>query len=175
MKVIITGPQCSGKTTIAKDLKTYNLEALIIDEDEEINRRNGGKSPSNWTDWNYKWAVLRPSIQRDILRMDSVIFLTSFFDTDLLRKAKQRGFKVIQLVASSDVLQKRNKDRMTTGIDDATYGWQLNMPYHKELQEKKLVDVQLDTDRPVKELSECILIVARLNSQVLVSRKLPVG
>ncbi len=156
MKIIVTGPQCSGKTTIAENLKKYNINIPVIDEDDEILRRNGGRSPSNWTQWNYKWGVLRPQIQRDIVTMEHVIFFTSFFDLDLLAEAKQKGFMVIQLVAENDILQKRNRDRMAVGVDDATYGWHLNLPYHKELWDKKLIDMRIDTNKPSKELGRSI-------------------
>jgi dephospho-CoA kinase len=166
MKIIITGPQCSGKTTLAKSLEKRNLHIPIIDEDDEILKRNGGKSPGNWTQWDYKWTVLRPEIQQDIVDMEKVIFFTSFFDPLLLMTAKQNGFKILQLVATEEVLGIRNRERMATGVDDAAYGWQINMPYHKELWEKKLVDMRIDTDRSVEELAQLILRIIETRQEL---------
>lgn len=150
------GPQCSGKTTIAKILQEYRLPAPVIDEDDEINRRNGGTNPS---DWNYKWQKLRPEIQRDVIEMEEVIFLTSFFDPMLIPIAKEKGFKLLQLEAGSDALEERNRGRMKQGVDDATYGWSLNLPYHKELKEKGVVDIVVSTERPPHEVSRLILVI----------------
>jgi dephospho-CoA kinase len=161
MKIIVLGPQCSGKTTIANDLKTFHLLTRVIDEDEEISRRNGGKSPSDWTEWTYKWTVLRPSVQKDVLSMADVIFFTSFFDTDLLLQAKRRGFIVIQLTVSDEVFKERNRKRMEEGVDDAAYGWSINLPYHADIRSKGLVDLVLDTNRPMRESSELILLFYR--------------
>jgi gluconate kinase len=163
VKVIILGPQCSGKTTIANVLKTYSLDFPIIDEDEEINRRNGGKSPSNWTDWDYKWQVLRPQIQSDIINMNNIVFFTSYFDMNLLRRAKEKGFKIIQLHTEKSNLEQRNKERMKKGIDDASYGWSLNMPYHEMLQQEGFIDTSISTDRPLQEVCRSILTSIRFS------------
>lgn len=168
-KIIVLGPQCSGKTTIACDLRLFST-IPVIDEDEEINRRNGGKSPSNWTEWARKWTVLRPEVHKDILTMSNVIFFASFFDIEHLLQAKRKGFTVIQLTASDEVLRERNRKRVEDGVDDATYGWNINMPYHAEIRSRGLVDMVLGTDRPVRELSELILItnnIAQLSRHIL--------
>lgn len=167
MKVIIIGPQCSGKTTIAQMLEEYDLRAPIIDEDTEINRRNGGVSPSDWTEWNYKWQKLRPEIQKDIIEMEGVIFFTSFFYPELIPIAKQKGFKLFQLEAKSEVLEERNKQRMKQGVDDAAYGWSINLPYHKELKEKGLVDAVIRTDKSLDEVCRSILTAMRFSFGML--------
>lgn len=161
-KMIIIGPQCSGKTTVAEDLRNFHRGLNVIDEDDEINRRNGGKSPSNWTEWNHKWNVLRPDIHRDILRMDVVIFFTSYFDEKLLLFARLNGFTVVQFVTKEKVLQERNKKRMESGVDDATYGWTMNLPYHEAMRKHGFIDVVIETDCPVKEISASILATAKL-------------
>jgi hypothetical protein len=158
-KLIIVGPQCSGKTAIARKLRQYDLAIPIIEEDDELNRLNGGESPSDWTDWSYKWETLRPRVQKSIIDMESVVFFTSFFDLELLAKAKQEGFKLFQLVTDEEELKKRNTRRMERGVDDATYGWKLNLPYHEELQRNGLIDLAISTDKPVEELAELICII----------------
>lgn len=163
IRIIVLGPQCSGKTTIAQDLRKLGLTCQSIDEDEEINRRNGGKSPSDSSGWEYKWTVLRPAIHKDTLEMDDVIFFTSFFDPALLMKAKQEKFMIIQLTTSEEVLKKRNRKRMQTQkADDATHGWAINMPYHADIRTRGLADIIIDSNSPVRELSELILVACRL-------------
>lgn len=158
MKAIIIGPQCSGKTTIARILQDYPLVAPVIDEDDEIKRRNSGSSSSDKTEWHYKWQKLRPEIQKDILEMDGVIFLTSFFDPQLIPLAKERGFKLFQLEARKEALEERNKERMRRGVDDASYGWALNLPYHQELKKKGLINVVVSTEKPPEEVCRLILV-----------------
>lgn len=162
IKVIITGPQCSGKSTIARMLERCGFNIRVIDEDKEINLRNGGKSPSDWSQWNYKWEVLRPEIQKDILQMDRIIFLTSYFDPELILIAKEKGFKIIQLETPAEILGVRNRDRMEQGIDDAAYGWSINLPYHKEIKEKGLVDVSINSGKHLSEVHREILVAIGL-------------
>lgn len=160
-KIIIIGPQCSGKTTLAALLRRH-VRFTVIDEDDEINRRNGGKSPSDWTDWNYKWTVLRPQIQRDVLRMENIIFLASFFDEKLLLHARLNGFVVVQFVTRSTTLQERNRERMKRGVDDATYGWNINLPYHEVIRKQGLVDVVIETDRNVEEVCQEVIAASQV-------------
>lgn len=161
-RLIILGPQCSGKTTIAQRLNGYASTIPILDEDDELSRLNGGESPSDWTGWNYKWEKLRPRVQKSILEMNTVVFFTSFFDPKLLSFAKQKGFKVLQLVTQMDELQKRNKKRVEDGVDDATYGWKLNMPYHEGLRKSGVVDLFVSTDKPAEEVARLIFIIVRI-------------
>jgi dephospho-CoA kinase len=158
-KAIIVGPQCSGKTALAKKLKSYDLGIPIIDEDDEIIRRNGGIDPS---DWEYKWQVLRPAIQRDILAMGNVIFFTSFFDVHSLLTAKKQGFSIVCLDTSREILEERNKKRIAQGVDDASYGWTLNLPYHNQIRKQGLADLIVCTDVPLEESGQ--LIVQTMNA-----------
>jgi hypothetical protein len=154
-KVIILGPECSGKTTLAKGLK-YKTNIIVLEEDEEMVKVNGGTMSM---DYHHKYGILRPKIHRNIIDQNSpIIFLTSYFEPDLLSAAKRNGFHVIQLSAERGLLEQRHQERkLQEGKPDATAGFEINFPYHTSLRETGIIDKTVDARKSSAEVLEEVL------------------
>ena len=63
-KLIILGPQCSGKTTLTKFLRSENPDLPILEEDELFMELNGGEYPQ---DIEYKEKTIRPKLEEKII------------------------------------------------------------------------------------------------------------
>lgn len=81
----------------------------VLELDEEIVRLNHGVWPK---DDDYKNSVLVFRIAADIKNRENVVFITSYFDPNILREARQNDFKIIQLELNLQKLQKRNIKRI---------------------------------------------------------------
>ena len=147
-KIIILGPQCSGKTTLSRFLKQKDSNLPIIEEDELFTELNGGEYPQNV---EYKEKTLRPQLEEKVRQADSIIFLTSYCNPSLLKELKSRGFKVAQLVLSQEEFQKRNEKRMREdGYADATAWAKEIFDFHDEVKNEKWADISIDASQPIE-------------------------
>jgi hypothetical protein len=151
-KILILGPQCSGKTILAENLRKV-LTIPVLEEDEAMVKENSGTMP---TDYHLKYEVLRPKIAREIVSNSTdIVFLTSYIDPYLLAIAKDNGFKILQLQADKAVLDQRNTKRMAEeGKPDASPGLNINLPYHSSLSENGFVDKAIDAGRPPETIAQ---------------------
>lgn len=153
MSAIVIGTSLSGKTTLVKHLRS-STDALVMEMDEELTRLNGGEYP---TDSERKHTVLAPRVIKDVLDRDSVIFFTNtdYFTISDLKRAKDRGFKIIQLELSLDQLKRRNEYRVKhEGYEDLSQWFDGMLQYQKNIREEGLVDKVVDADQPVEELAK---------------------
>jgi len=154
-KLIILGPQCSGKTTLKKYLQEKDPSLPLIDEDELFMELNGGEYPQ---DIEYKEKTLRPKLENKVRQAENMIFLTSYCNPELLKELKSKGFKVIQLVLEMDEFQRRNDRRMKEqGYADANTWAKEAFSFHKEVRDAGLVDKEIDTTLPIKEIVRQVL------------------
>jgi len=154
-KAIILGPQCSGKTTLAKYFREHHTSLPIVEEDEIFVDLNNSTYP---TDIRYKEKVLRPKLEEKIKQSDDIIFLTSYCNPILIKDLKSRGFKIIQLVLEREEFDKRNKKRMEEeGYDDANEWAKEVFDFHQKVQDEGLVDKRIDTNRPTEAIAREIL------------------
>lgn len=152
-KAIIIGTSLTGKTTLIRHLrKTTNIHVREIDE--ELVELNNGTYP---TDSDYKNNVLSPQIKKDLLEKKSILFFTNahyFTDKDL-EIARTEGFKIIQLFVNKDELQIRNKHRMETeGYEDHSQWFDSMLQYQKDILEKGLVDIAIETNKPTEKIAK---------------------
>lgn len=159
MKLIVIGASLSGKTTLVRHLRSTSNQQ-ISEMDEELTKINGGQYP---LDIDLKHRTLVPKVIDKVLSSDDIIFFTNtdYFDLSDLRKAKQKGFKIVQLEISFIDLQKRNEARaQSEGYDDLK-DWLPDMvDYQKDLQGTKLVDTVINATLPTEAIAKKILALS---------------
>ncbi|MEQ1561135.1 MAG: hypothetical protein ABL899_00265, partial [Nitrospira sp.] len=154
-KLIILGPQCSGKTTLTRFLREHNSDFPILEEDELFTELNGGEYPQ---DVDYKEKTIRPKLEEKIRQSDNIIFLTSYCNPVLLKELKSKGFKVAQLVLSQEEFQKRNEKRMREdGYADANTWAKEVFGFHEEVKNEGWADKEVDADQPVEIIAKEVL------------------
>ncbi|MEN8252870.1 MAG: hypothetical protein ABFQ62_00620 [Patescibacteria group bacterium] len=156
MKAIIIAPSLSGKTSIIKYLQE-NYDFNVSEMDEELTKINNGKFPE---DAKSKHDVLAFKVIKQILLLKDIIFFTNtnyFSDQDLI-KAKELGFKIIQLDLSIEELRKRNKKRMENeGYDDMSRWLDGMVEYQENIFEKGFVDRKISAVQPASEAVKDLL------------------
>lgn len=162
-KAIIIGASLTGKTTLIKYLRnTTNLNIQEIDED--LTSLNNGSYPK---DDNYKNTNLAPKIKALVLDKEKVLFFTNthYFSSKELQSARQKGFKIIQIVIDKDELIKRNKQRvMHEGYENHSQWFDSMLKYQKEMKDKRLIDKVIKTNKPVEVIAqELIAFLDKLN------------
>ena len=156
-KIIILGPQCSGKTTLKKYLQQQDSTLPLLEEDELFMELNGGEYPQ---DIEYKEKTLRPKLEEKIRQADNMIFLTSYCNPELLKELKSKGFKIIQLVLEMEEFNRRNEKRMKEqGYADANTWAKEVLGFHQEVRDAGLVDKKIDATLPVGEIAKSLLEV----------------
>ncbi len=153
MKGIVIGASLSGKTTVVRYFRS-NTNISVSEMDEELMRLNNGKYP---TDVKHKHEILAPKVIKDLLNKGDILFFTNtdYFSLDDLRKAKDKGFKIIQLELNLDELNKRNKSRVKNeGYDDLS-GWLEGMvAYQEKIRNAGVFDITIDASQSVEKISE---------------------
>ncbi len=155
MKILVIGPQLSGKTTLVRYLRQHtNLNASEIDE--EILAANGGVWPS---DNDYKDDVLIPEIYQKVAKQEHIIFFANYFyPLSQVEMFKDHGFTVVQLKLSYDEMLRRNHDRMEhEGYEDATPWLKGQLENHEEILAAGLIDKTIDATLPTAEITNQLL------------------
>jgi shikimate kinase len=154
-KILILGPQCSGKTTLVRYLRERVNGLPLVEEDELFTKLNGGTYPS---DLQYKEDILRPELQEEIIKSDNIIFVTSYCKPEMVRELKQKGFIIAQLILDREKLEERNERRTREeGYDDAREWFEENLKFHQEIRNEGLVDHIIDANKPVEVIAKEIL------------------
>ena len=158
MKLIVIGTSLSGKTTVIRQLR-LETKIPVSEMDEELKRLNKGSYP---TDSEYKNKVLAPKVIENVLKKEKIIFFTNtnYFAVADLRRAKQKGFKIIQLVLDKEQMMKRNEQRVRNeGYEDHSKWFDGMLKYQEELREKGLVDKVIQTGQPTSNIVKELLKV----------------
>lgn len=153
MKDIVIGASLSGKTTVARYLRS-NTNILVSEMDEELTKLNNGRYP---TDAEHKHGSLAPKVIKGLLNKKDVLFFTNtdYFSLDNLREARDKGFKIIQLELNLDELNRRNKNRVKNeGYDDLSEWFEGMVVYQEKIRNAGVVDIVIDASQPVKRISE---------------------
>lgn len=159
-KLIILGPQCSGKTTLRKYL-TKNFDLNVKEEDEMLVDLNHGVYPKNK---EIKSELLHTKLYKYVTDSDSIIFLASYYDEDELINLKQKGFKVLQLVLNREEFEKRNERRMAEGDHDDARVWAEQIfDYHKRINETGFIDLAVDAKLETKQVAEQVVRYLKQN------------
>ena len=156
MKIIVIGASLSGKTTLIRYLKSI-ANFPILEIDEELTRLNGGTYPLNN---KYKHQVLTPQIIKGVLERQQVIFFTNtdYFTNQDLKKAKKKGFLIVQLDLSLEQLQKRNENRVKVeGYSDLSQWLDGMVKYQTKTRKEGLVDKVINADQPTKSMARGVI------------------
>jgi hypothetical protein len=106
VKLLVIGPLCSGKTTIARHLRS--MTSTVVDLDDELTRLNGGTYP----DIETRKTVVAPRALADAAALSNVVLLHSTLDPDDVRALRDAGFTTVLLEVSRDELQRRHRLRL---------------------------------------------------------------
>ncbi len=153
MKGIVIGTSLSGKTTIIRYLRS-NTDISASEMDEELTKLNNGKYPTNA---EHKHKNLAPKVIKDLFNKEDVLFFTNtdYFSLDDLRRAKDKGFKIIQLELDLDELNKRNENRIKDeGYDDLSEWLEGMVAYQENIRKAGIVDIVIDGNLSVEKISE---------------------
>lgn len=154
-KLVILGPQCSGKTTLTRFLREHYSDLPILEEDELFTELNGGEYPQ---DVEYKEKTLRLQLEEKIRQSNNIIFLTSYCNPVLLKELKEKGFKIIQLVLDQEEFQRRNKKRMQEdGYADANTWAKEVFGFHDEVKTEGWADKSVDASQPIETVAKEVL------------------
>lgn len=161
IKAIIIGPPLVGKTTTINYLRS-NTSLPILELDEELVKLNNGDWPN---DEEYRNKVLVHKVVDDIKNMDNVVFFTTYFGVDDLKKVRQDGFKIIQLMLEKDELLKRNTARMQSKSEnDATKDVENNLRLQNDIKNSGVIDRTIFTNKPVERVVSEILESLGINT-----------
>lgn len=152
--LIILAPSAGGKSTLMRYLREHT-DLHVAETDEEVVKANNGEWPSDDT---YKNEVLIPQTINEIITRDQVIYLMKDMPIELLRKAKQNGFKIVVLKLTIDQLLSRNKKRMAEeGYDDATEWFDGQLQELDMFDKEGLVDQHIDGGLSTEEISQEVM------------------
>jgi shikimate kinase len=148
-KLIILSPSCGGKSSLMRYLREHT-DLHIAETDEEVMKANNGV----WPDDELKNKVLVPNTTNEIITRENVIYFASYIPTELLQKAKKKGFKIIVLETPLEVLNKRNTNRMKVeGYDDVSQWFKGQLDNYQSLAENHIVDQVVNGNQTVEKVA----------------------
>lgn len=149
-KAIVIGASLSGKTALVKRLRDV-IDIPISEVDEELAKLNSGIFPE---DVDYKHNVVFPKVAELILNKQDILFFTNtdYFTVEQLREAKEKGFKIIQIGVSLNVLKQRNVVRKNSGYDDLEQYLKDMVEYQNDIKERNLVDYVINGEQEVEKV-----------------------
>jgi len=148
-KIIILAPSAGGKSTLMRYLREHST-LHVAETDEEILRANNGTWPTD----DYKNKVLIPQTTNEIISQTNIVYLAKDMPDDLLRKARDNGFKVIVLRLTLQQLNERNTRRINEeGYDDASQWFKGQLEHLENLSKAGLVDEYIDGNLPTAEIA----------------------
>ena len=148
-KLIILAPSCGGKSSLMRYLREHT-GLHIAETDEEVMKANDGV----WPDDELKNKVLVPKTTNEIITRENVIYFASYIPTELLQKAKDKGFKIITLGLPLEVLEKRNEKRMKAeGYDDVSQWFKGQLDNYQSLAEYHIVDQAVNGNQTVEKVA----------------------
>ena len=135
-----------------------HTELEIAESDEEVMKTNDNV----WPDKELKNKILVPKITEEVISRTEVVYFASFVPDDLIKEARDNGFKIILLDLSMQKLTKRNEERMKVeGYQDASPWFQLQLDTFNRLNKEGLVDVIIDGGKAVESIASDITELAQ--------------
>ncbi len=110
-------------------------------------------------DTEYKNNILFPKVANLILSKSEIIFFTNswYFSIQQLEEAREKGFKIVQLQVSLDVLKKRNIERQNKGYDNLEQYLKDMVEYQRIIKKQNLVDYIVDGEQQVEKVTSDLL------------------
>jgi len=141
VKLLVIGPLCAGKTTVARHLRSGPV--AIMDFDDELVRLNGGTYP----DIETRKTVTAPLALANASAMTDVILLHSTLDVDDVRTLKAAGFTTALLEVSPSELRRRHRVRFEEEGWTNEAWFDDNQVLMNELRQQGLFDHVVDAER----------------------------
>ena len=149
-KIIILAPSCGGKSSLMRYLREHT-DLHIAETDEEVMKANDGV----WPDNELKNKVLVPKTTNEIITRENVIYFASYIPTELLQKAKEKGFRIIFLETPLEVLNKRNTNRIKIeGYDDVSQWFKGQLDNYQSLTENNILDQVVNGNQTVEKVAD---------------------
>lgn len=151
-KLLVLAPSAGGKSTLMRYLREHT-KLNIAETDEEVMKANNDV----WPDNDLKNKILVPKTTKEIISRPEVVYLASYVPDELIKEARDKGFKTILLDLTIEQLAARNKKRMSIeNYQDATPWLQLQLNTFKRLQKDGLIDDVIDGNQPAEDLAKQI-------------------
>ncbi len=151
-KLLILAPSAGGKSTLMRYLRDHT-KLNIAETDEEVMNANNDV----WPDDKLKNKILVPQITKEIISRPEVVYFASYVPDELIKEARNKGFKIILLDLTIEQLAERNNKRMSIeNYQDATPWLQLQLDTFKRIQKDGLIDLVIDGNQSVKDLAKQI-------------------
>ncbi len=147
-KLIILAPSCGGKSSLMRYLREHT-DLHIAETDEEVMKANNDVWPND----ELKNKVLVPKTTNEIITREHVIYFASYIPTELLQKAKDKGFKIIVLETPLSVLRERNEKRIKEeGYDDVSQWFEGQLDNYEDLVKDHIVDKTINGNQAVEKV-----------------------
>lgn len=151
-KLLILAPSAGGKSTLMRYLREHT-KLNIAETDEEVMKANNDV----WPDDKLKNEILVPQTTKEIISRPQVVYFASYVPDELIKEARNKGFKIILLDLTIEQLAERNNNRMSIeNYQDASPWLKLQLDTFKRLQKGGLIDLVIDGNRSVKDLAKQI-------------------
>jgi hypothetical protein len=151
IKAIITGPPFCGKSTLVGLLRTSYPHIVVKELDEMLIGLNGGKWPS---DEPYRNGILVPRVIENVLsKDDDFLFFTTYINPESIQYAKDKGFSLIQLLCSREILVRRN----IKNDESRQHEMDKNLEYQLVIKNQKLVDKEIDCSKSPEEIIKVLM------------------
>lgn len=135
-----------------------HTELNIAETDEEVMRANNNV----WPDDELKNKVFIPKTTNEILGRENVIYFANYIPTELIQKAKERGFKIIVMKIPLEELLKRDKGRMHEENYESVSQWFAGqLDNFQDLMKQDLVGQTIDGHKPIEQLAKEIISLAK--------------
>lgn len=143
MKLILLGRSGVGKSTVAASLgQAFGLSVLEVDD--ETTRLNGGVWPEEEETIDYYFELTNSRV----LEMGSVLYVTSWLESEEIAAFHQKGFLIVELHADLATLISRKKQRGDS-IDEKRF--LTNFERYQEIidgtEVRPMLSFRIDTSR----------------------------
>lgn len=152
-RLLILAPSAGGKSALMRYLRA-STDLQIAETDEEVLKANDGV----WPDDVLKDEVLIPQTTMEIINRASVVYFASYIPDDLIKEARSKGFKLITLDVSLEVLRQRNEARMREeGYDDVSQWQGAQLDNFAKLKRQGLIDEVIDGNNSIEEVAREVM------------------
>ncbi len=156
VKVVLLGLTNSGKSTVANILKDKGWPILEVDDLAQENNNGIWPEDEDFLDKLFK------EINTKVLKMENVIFVTSFLEIEEVKAFYESGYKIIELHAKYDELVRRKVKR--DGIPKDNYerfnrnynNFQIMIPLMKGYLSLRLDTTGIESKEIARQIEEFI-------------------
>lgn len=154
-KLIVLAPSCGGKSSLMRYLRK-NTDIHVVENDEEVMKANNNDWPS--TD---KYHSFVDKTFNEVISRNKIVYLMKDLSPELLRKARDKGFKAIILKLTIEQLNERNTKRMKEeGYEDASMWFEGQLKQLDELSKEKLIDGYIDGNLATEQIADRVIKLA---------------